>query len=116
MFQFGTQLLEVKIIEKSVYFATDVRQGFANFYSIDHLKLDVAGILKEFPELDGKSDIEIKSEAIKRFKDKIALMNSEEEIAKYVIEDLTKHGYRPRHMARQGFRARLIKQENDRND
>ena len=45
-----------------------------------------------------------KEEAIRRFKEKIALFKTEKEKANYIIEDLKDYGYVLRLVKRRGFR------------
>ena len=97
--QFGSETIEVRIEETSVYFRTS---QIGQFATIDGLKLDKAGVMKEFPDLKGKDNW--KDEAIKRFKETIKNMNSETERAKYVIDDLTKFGYKPLYIQKKGHR------------
>ena len=74
---------------------------------IDGLKLSYDGALKEYPDLKDRPDW--KEEVIKRFKTKIKEMRSEDEIANYIIEDLRKYGFEPKHKLKQGFRRESIK-------
>jgi hypothetical protein len=41
---------------------------------------------------------------VKRFKDKIKKMDSEREIVKYIVDDLSKYGYRAMYMQKSGSR------------
>ena len=99
IFQFGSETIEVRIQETNVYFRTTQLVQFA---TIDGLKLDKSGVIKEFPDLKDKDDW--KEQAIKRFKEKIKNMSSETERAKYVIEDLSKFGYKPLYIQKAGHR------------
>ena len=99
VFTFGNDTIEVRVQDINVHFRTSELQQFA---TIDGLKLDKTGVIKEFPDLKDNEDW--KAEAIKRFKDKIKKMATEMERANYVIEDLKKFGYKPMFMQRQGFR------------
>ena len=106
-FWFGNQIVEVRIIGKDIYFA-EVRGARAIFVPIERLRLSVSGILKEFPDLEGYSDEDVKREGIKRFKEKINKMNSEEEIAEYIIKDLKRYGYIPKIYKKDGFRPTIL--------
>jgi len=74
------------------------------FYPIEKIKLSIGGIIKEFPELKDKKAKEIREEGIKRFKEKLLSFNNEIEIAKYVVKDLSKHGYELKAYHKRGFR------------
>jgi hypothetical protein len=99
IFSFGTETVEVRIKDSNVFFRTS---QFHQFGDIDGIKLDKQGTLKEFPDLKDNSEWE--SIARKRFKEKMKELESEEARAKYIINDLTKHGYVPLYMQKEGFR------------
>ena len=100
MFNLGTEVILV-VINKN-----DIRFGNTSFGArltdIGGLKLDYKGVCREFPDLEMKYNW--KEEAIRRFKEKIALFKTEKEKANYIIEDLKKYGYVLRLVKRQGFR------------
>lgn len=100
IFEYAGEIVEVRIIDTNCLFRT---QNFgSSFVSIDGIKLDKAGSIKEHPDLKDREDW--KEETIKRFKEKIKSYPTEDKRMKYVIEDLKKHGYIPRYMQKQGFR------------
>lgn len=103
IFQFGSDIIEVRVDSSNVFFRTSQFQQFAD---IDGIKLNKAGVLKEFPDLKDNEDWQ--KESRKRFKDKIKKMKTERERANYVIEDLRKHGYKPMHEQRSGFRVKKL--------
>ena len=74
--------------------------------NIEGIKLSYSGVCKEFPELKG--DKEWKTKGIKRFKTKINEMASEDDISKYLIDDLKQYGYIPKYKERKGFRPQKI--------
>ncbi|HDK42725.1 MAG TPA: hypothetical protein ENG87_05055 [Candidatus Pacearchaeota archaeon] len=99
IFQFGTEIIEVKVQGVNVLFRAS---QFTNFADIDGIKLNKVGVLKEFPDLKDSKDWQII--ARKRFKDKIKTMKTERERVDYIIEDLTKFGYKWLYKQRAGFR------------
>lgn len=99
IFSYGTDTIEVRVQDKNVYFRTSQFQQFAD---IEGIKLDKNGVIKEFPELKNKK--QWRKIAIEKFKEKIKKMKSEKERAQYIIDDLTKHGYIPQYLQREGFR------------
>jgi len=103
IFNFGTEIVEVRIKDNNVFFRTS---QFQNFGDIDGIKLNKAGVLKEFPDLKDNEDWQ--KIARDRFKDKIKKMKTEREQADYVIEDLQKFGYIPMWEAVSGFRPRKL--------
>jgi len=66
--------IEVRIASSKVYFRT-AQSG--QFTTIDGLKLDKSGVIKEFPDLKDRDDWQ--KEARERFKDKIEKMETEKE-------------------------------------
>jgi len=99
IFEYGSEKVEVRIDNSVCYFRTSNSNQFA---TIDGIKLDKKGSLKEHPDLKDRKDW--KSETIKRFKEKIKNMEKETEQIKYIIDDLTKYGYKPLYLQRQGYR------------
>jgi hypothetical protein len=93
----------VKVDGKKIYFST-MDRGLFSLQPIDNLKLDIDGILREFPDLKDKTAKEIRQEAIKRFKGHIEKMESEMEVIQYIVQDLGKHGYVLVNAKRPGFR------------
>lgn len=93
----------VRIDGKRIWFSTMNGSNFS-LQPIENLKLDIDGILREFPDLKDKTAKEIRVEAIKRFKGHVDKMESEMEIVQYVAHDLSKHGYVLVNAKRPGFR------------
>lgn len=104
IFLFNSETYRVHINGNNLLFGKAINQEF--LAPIDKLELSKSGVIKEFPDLlDNKDWRKI---AIDRFKEKISKMNSEIEITKYVVEDLSKFGYKPIKLNRQGFRSKPI--------
>ena len=99
VFSFGTEIVEVRVVESQMLFRTSQFQQWAD---ISGIKLDKSGVIKEFPDL--KDDEYWQQKARERFKEKIKSMENEEQRIKYIIEDLTKYGYKPLYMQKSGFR------------
>jgi len=104
LFEYASEPVEVRVEGTNVLFKT--MQTMA-WITIDNIKLDYAGVVREFPDLEKRDDW--KEEAIKRFKEKIKELKTEKMRAEYIMEDLKKHGYIPRFMQRSGFRPETIK-------
>jgi len=100
IFQLASENIQVNIDGTNVLFRTNSTNGA--WATIDNLKLDYAGVCREHPDLKDSKDW--REQAIKRFKDKIRNMNTENEITDYIITDLSKFGYKPLFKQRQGFR------------
>jgi len=99
IFDYTGEKIEVRVKDDLVLFRTS---SFPSFTSINGLKLDKKGVIEEFPDLKDKENW--KEEATKRFKEKIKQMKSEEERIQYIIKDLTKYGYKPLFLQKEGFR------------
>jgi|25_taG_2_1085351.scaffolds.fasta_scaffold49445_3 uncharacterized protein (UPF0128 family) len=103
MLRRGGDIILITIKGKQLYFARN-QGGYFYKTTIDGLKFSVAGVLKQFPDLEDKENQEILKIGKERFKDHIRGMKSEEEIKNYLIEDLKKHGYMAMFYQRKGFR------------
>ena len=101
---YGEKVL-IEIDGKNVFFSTTT-QGPVKA-PIDKLKINYKGAIKEFPDLEDREDW--KEESIKRFKIKIDSMQSEEQVARYLIEDLKKYNYIPLYKQKKGWRPEVIK-------
>lgn len=99
IFQFGTDVVEVRVKDSNIFFRNSNSPMFAD---IDGLKLDKSGVIKEHPDLIDKEDW--MKQARDRFKQKIKEMKTEKEQIKYIMEDLQKYNYIPMYIQKQGFR------------
>ena len=103
IFNFGTEIVEVSVSGKKVYFRTNPLGGYA---TIDKLKLSRAGVVRQFPDLKDNEDW--RAISIKRFQNKIDNLKTEDERVKYIITDLEKHGYKAKAIQKTGFRPKRI--------
>ena len=106
IFEYGSEKVEVRIDKTNCYFRTGQFGGA--LVPIDSIRIDKKGSIKEHPDLKDRKDW--KEETIKRFKEKLKSYNTESERVKYVIDDLSKVGYKPIYIQRTGFRPQKIKQ------
>jgi len=100
LFSFGGETILVVIRGKDVKFG-NTSYG-AQLADISGLKLNYDGVVKEFPDLSNREDWQ--EEAALRFKDYIANLNSEEEVSRYIIEELKQHGFIPMKKKMKGHR------------
>lgn len=105
LFQNGTEIVEVRVNGTQVSFRSS-NYG-SGLYPIESLQLSKAGVIKEFPDLDGREDW--KNMALKRFYAHIAKLKSEDKVVDYIIKDLSKFGFIPKSKQREGFRPEKIK-------
>lgn len=101
LFRFGPEIILVRIEGTKVLFGNTMYG--ARLATIEGLALLKAGVEKEFPDLIG--DPFWREEAINRFKEKIRDLKDENARAKYIIEDLKKHGYIAKKMNIAGRRS-----------
>lgn len=100
IFKRANEVVIIRINGNSVLFGNTV---FGNkMASIDGLRLDFTGTIKEFPDL--ANDVEWNSKAIDRFKEYIATLNSEGEKANYIISELKTKGYEAKLKQVAGYR------------
>jgi len=104
--QFGTDIIMVRVKGNSVSFGSKVGHN-PMMATIDGLKLSRSGVIKEFPELADTDNW--REEAIAKFKDKIKGLNDENKIVSYVVDDLSKFGYKPLYKQKQGMRIERFK-------
>lgn len=105
IFQRGSETIEVRINQNNCLFRTQGTSG--GFFPIEGIRLEKAGCIKEHPDLKNNKDW--KNETIKRFKQKLKDYETEKQRMKYIISDLTKHGYKPLYYQQQGHRLVKIK-------
>lgn len=98
-FKLGSDIQEVIIRGNELMFTQD---GIIT--TIEGIKLDKSGVLREFPDLKGKEDW--RKLAIKRFKEHIKKMPNEMEAMTYVKNELIKQGYSPLFYQRAGHRPK----------
>jgi hypothetical protein len=106
IFKFGNELVQVRLDGDNCFFSSTNYGGA--FVPLDprYIRFSKVGVIKEFPDLKDRTDWS--EEALKRFKDKLKSMNTEEEKVKYIIEDLKKFGYVPMYSQRQGHRTKKL--------
>jgi len=92
VFKRGSEVVVIRVQNKVITFSKMVGH-FLRFSGIEGLKLDIRGIVREFPDLEGKDNATIKAEGIKRFKAHIEGLDNQEAIKNYIRDDLKKHGY-----------------------
>lgn len=105
IFQHANEMVIVRIKGHDITFGSTIYG--ARMANIEGLRLDFNGTIREFPDL--KEDLEWRSKAIKRFKEKINELSDEEKIADYIIYELRTKGYIPKLKQRAGFRPVAIR-------
>ena len=105
IFTLGPEVILIQVRGNSVLFG-NTSYGAA-LTDISGLKLNQAGVIKEFPDLEDKEDW--KEQAIQRFKDKIKSLPSENAKMKYIRSDLEKHGYILKKIQKAGGRVQLVR-------
>lgn len=103
IFKLGSQTVEVRVHQDQILFRSS---EFRSWATIDGLRLNKAGVIKEFPDLQGEPLWE--SKARSRFKEKIKTFSTEKKRMIYIIDELKKFGYLPLIMQEQGFRPKRL--------
>lgn len=97
----------VKVQGKDIIFGT-MSGGKTQYTPIEGLKFSIAGILKEFPDLEGKPVGEIRKEGLRRFKEHFYGLLTWESRKNYLRDDLAKHGYKLVYQQLPGQRMRKV--------
>ena len=105
LFGFANEKILVTIRGERVAFANTMYGAIET--DIEGIQLSHQGVIKEFPDL--KDNENWKAEAIKRFKEKISNLKTEQERANYIIEDLKEHGYKLERIQKEGWRPDMVK-------
>lgn len=100
-FQFGSFVTEVIVDGNNLMFF-DITSN--QITTIEGIKIDKTGAIKEFPEL--KNDDDWKKKAIEKFKNNFRVINGEEEKMEYIRNELEKFGYTSLFKQRAGFRPK----------
>lgn len=103
-FAFGNDIRNIIIRDNELYFC-EIQNNHIS--TISGLKLDRAGVFREHPDLkDNKAWKEI---AIKRFKKKFKSITGETKKNRYIIDELTKFGWKALMKQRAGHRPEKIR-------
>ncbi len=103
VFERANDKILIRVLGRDLRFAK-VQGAYLNWTDINGLKFDVNGIIIEFPDLKDKENAEVIRIGKERFREHLKKMKSEEEIKKYLITDLKKHGYIIKYFQRKGHR------------
>lgn len=100
IFEYGPDHIFVRVHGNAITFSSHQQQkGGA---SLQDLKLNKEGVIKEFPDL--KDSPLWREEAIYRFKEKIKSLKTEHSKIQYIIGELKPHGYKVIATQKDGFR------------
>ena len=94
----------VKVLGHNILFSNSTT-NFQQYAPIEGIGLKKAGILKEHPDLEGLEPGEMRIEAIKRFKEHIKTLETQDKIKEYVITEFKKMGYTLKMVHKEGFRT-----------
>ena len=104
IFELGSEIILIVIKGKEVLFGNTTFG--AQLADISGLRLNYAGVVREFPDLELNENWQ--QIAITRFKEKINNHKTEEETSDYLIEEFKKMGYTAKQKRRKGFRPQKI--------
>jgi len=105
MMEFGSETILMVISGNNIRFSNTTFGAIG--CSIDGLQLNKSGAIKEFPDLELREDW--RCESIKRFKERVNQMRTEEDVCDYLIEDLSKFGYVLKFKQKKGHRMEKLK-------
>jgi hypothetical protein len=103
IFKAGNDVVNVKIVGKEIYFKKVVN-GIPSLQDLSNIKFPLDGIIKQFPDLKGLPETEIREKGSKRLKEHIKNMKTQDEIKNYVIKELEGIGCQWLSIVRPGFR------------
>lgn len=106
----GSDFVNVKLVGKKIYFKKLVN-GMPVLQDLSRVNLPIAGLVKQFPDLEGKPDKVIRKEGAERLKEHIANMKTISERREYVIKELESVGCKLISVIQPGFRP-VVYQEN----
>ena len=101
-------LMAIEIIGNRVTSLSTMYMGVTRYSTIEGLKFSKSGMIAEFPDLKNLPFEEMRKEAIKRFKEKLKTMKTEQEVTNYLIDDLKKYGYKLYKIDKKGFRTKKV--------
>lgn len=104
IFKLGNEVVETRIVGTEVYYRTSTFGS--QFVPIDSVFFSKAGVIKEFPDLEG--DEAWKAKALERLKSKLKSFKNEKACSDYILEEFKKMGYIPLYRQRSGFRTEVI--------
>jgi hypothetical protein len=103
LFKHPAGIALVRVDGKNLMFSS-MKGSYFSLEPFSNIRIDVSGAIKEFPDLANLPAEEIRTKARERFLECINKMNTEKEVAQYVIKDLANHGYVLIKVQRPGFR------------
>jgi hypothetical protein len=104
MFEFCGEI-EIVVVDGNNILFGNTSYG-TKLATIDGLKLDYAGTIREFPDLELEDDW--REVAIARFKKKIKDCKTERDSALYIVDELKKFGHIPLKIQMSGCRWRKL--------
>ncbi|UCD20530.1 MAG: hypothetical protein JSW08_01995 [archaeon] len=109
VFRGGGTILVVSIKPDGELWFGQQMGGFVKYAPIEGLKLNWAGIIKEFPDLEDKPAEEAQKIAIQRFKKKLKEQKTEKQKIAFVRKEMAECGYTLEVIQKKGFRPRRVK-------
>ena len=101
-------VMALTITNNSIQKITTVTDGIPKYTTLEGLQFNMAGIVKEFPDLEGKPFDEMRRTALKRFKEHISKFTTESEMKEYIQKELKPSGYELIAIHKAGFRPQII--------
>lgn len=101
---FGGEIIEFNVAGNKVMFRSS-QQHNSQFTTLDNIRFDHSGVIKEFPDLEGNP--QWREIARERFIEYLKNYKTEADKVHYIIKELTKYGYVPKYIQKSGFRPEV---------
>ena len=106
---FGGETIEFNVVGNKVSFRSS-QQHNSQFVTLDNLRFDYSGVIKEFPDLENNP--QWNELARERFMEYLKTYKTEADKAHYIVKELAKYGYVPRYIQKSGFRPEVYNATN----
>ena len=106
-FKAGSGLVVARVAQKHLFFIQYVN-NVPVILSLDKIKFPQEGILKRFPDLEGKSYDEMRRISVERIRSHLHSLTTEKAVEEYVIDELKSIGCELIMKSRPGFRPIFI--------
>lgn len=99
----------IELAGQSITRVALVDKGIPKYSPLEGLKFSLAGIIKKFPDLEGVPPKQAKREAVRRLREHLAGLGSQQDCIDYIVKDLARYGYKFILVQRPGHRPRRVK-------
>lgn len=108
-FQAGSGAVIARVLGKRLFFIQYVNNSPVMF-PLEKINFPKEGMLKEFPDLEGREYNEMKNIAVERIREHLGKMNTEKEVEEYIKKELEGIGCKLIMKSKPGFRPTFYKE------